>query len=511
MRKTLLKQIMKPINLLFYSILASIVVMFFVLFNTAMGLKFGLKAVEKFSAGALIFEGASGTLGQTIHLKKMIYTQPQQVARLENVTLKWSPLALLEWHLQIDQFSADKLIVTQKTLKTSQKLLKKPLNTSLISLPQLPIYLVVKKLHIGEVRVNSGGRTTYRSKNLKANIALTRTRLEGQIFTSFILPVSVNGRLELSGNKNHYEFQLNFFGKDFHWKLVGQGDQTHLVFNTLQDDLLKGKLNLNGWIKSPLPSIHVKPSSPLSPKPLNTDTAPKEEDLLLWKFSLTASNLHLDEIFPVLLNGALTGEGKGKEGRLVLNLAGSRYYQQPIDGQAMLRFDYPLIKSFNAEIFSGKNTLSVNGDIGDEWGIHWKANIDNLKLWFPSIQGSLVSQGGISGKRESPQVQANLFMRELKTETVTVKSLRADTTFNMEFLDNSQVILEAQQIKGGIFEVSNLTFSGNLKETSNGVWIHLKLQPGIFRYPLESKMQTESFGGGGVGPAFYPGKDNYTP
>lgn len=488
---------MKPVNLLIYGILASLLVMFFVWFNTEVGLQFTLKAIEKFSKGALKFEGAKGTLGNKIQFKKVIYTEPQQTAQIETVSFKWSPIALLEWHLQIGDFKAARLLITQKPLKTSRKILKKPVDSSLVSLPQLPIYLVVKNFDLGEIQIRSQGKKTFQSKGIKGNMAFTRTQLKARLQARLMAPLPMNGRWELTGNKNQYEFQLNLSGEGFNWKLVGQGDQTHIVFNTLQDDFLKGKLGLSGWIKAAVPTVNVQPSSTLSPKPLNAqEPAKKEENLLHWKFTLTASNLQLDKILPALLNGTLTGEGREKEGRLAAVLTKSRYYDQPLDGQAMLRFDYPMIKSFNAEFFSGKNTLTVNGNVDADWSVRWKANIENLKLWFPGVEGRIVSEGGISGKREFPRVQANLFMNELKTESLTLKSLRAETLFNMEALTNSQVVLEAQKIKSGIFEVSNLTFIGNIKQITDGVLLKLKLQPGTLRYPVESKIQTEVFDGG---------------
>lgn len=509
MSKTLLTQLIKPIKLLLYATLASIILLVFLLFYTQTGFRLTLKAVEKYSDGKFTFEKPTGNFGKAMSFKKVYYREPERVIRLENVSVKWNPLALLRWHLQMDQLNIDKLIVFQKNVqkpKTSQVLLKKTLGTSPIALPQLPIYLTIKKIKIGEIRVRSQGITTFQLKNLRGNLALTSTQLAARLQTKLTLPVSMNGLLELSGDKKHYEFEVNFYGEAFNWSLAGRGDQTHLVFNTRQDEIFGGKLNLNGWIKSPKPQVNVKPASILSPKPIDKLADKKNEDLFSWKFDLTASNLQLDKIFPVKLNGTLTGEGRDKEGKLFLSLTDSYYNKTPLTGQATLQFDYPVVKNFNAQFFSLKNTLSIDGNIGETWNVQWKANIDNLKFWLPTLQGSLLSQGRILGSRETPEVQANLFMRELKIGEATVKSLRILADFNMASLDNSKVVLEAQQIKNDTFEVSNLTFLGNIQEITNGFFVNLNLQPGIFRYSVESKMQAESFGGGTLNMRFIPGK-----
>ncbi len=506
-KPTLFKSILKPLRLLLYAILFGSILLIFLILNTQMGLHFTLKAVEAFTQTSLVFQGATGTFMQGMHFRKIIYTQPQQTIQLENLSLKWKPLALLKWHLKIEKLHSHKILITRNKHETPEKIIKKAVQPTAFAPPKLPIYLIIKQLTVSEIVLKSPeARTTFQAKSLQGQIALTRTQLEGHLRIHVVSPFPVNGRLDLSGNTHHYQFLLGLSGKDFNWKIAGHGDETHLVFNTLQNELLKGTLTLNGWIKSPRPTVTTKPASVLSPQPSKPEASLKDENQLHWKFSLSASHIHLDKIFPAQLNGTLTGEGQDKAGKLILNLENSSYHNQPLEGQASLHVNYPKIKSFNAAFTSGKNTLFINGNINEEWAVQWTAQIDNIHLFYPSLEGSLMSQGEISGKYDSPKIHASLTIPKLKADSLFVKNVLAETTINMASLKDSSITLSAQEIKQNIFSIDNLTVTGNIKPTLRGFSIAFALKPGTFQYPVESRTITESFSGGKWETTIVPGK-----
>jgi translocation and assembly module TamB len=492
----LLKNSFKPLNLFFYALIAAVFGLLFFIFMTTSGLKLTTQIAEKILKGHLSIEGVSGALAREIQAEKITFSTSERTFSIKNMHIKWRILALLRWHLKIKSLTADEVLILEKPLVSTKKVSKKADRLQkTISLPKLPIYLTIEDLEIAQVLAQSGKKIQLDVRNLKGKIMLTRTQLFSDVRSKFLLPIPMDMQFELSGNRKKYEFYLTLQGKNLDWKLAGHGDQKQLIFNTVHEKMWGGIFQADGWVKASKLELPKEPLTILSFRPKNKEVIEKGV-FLEWYFNLRAKNVPLDPFLPLQLNGDLTGIGTGKQGKLMLELEKTLYYKNPISGKTILHFDYPAITAIEADFFSGKNTLSAQGKVTDHWDIRWESNIKNLSVFSPKIKGKLLTKGEVSGERISPKVSANFLIQNLKFSTFSAKLLDASIFFDLKDLQSSRIDFDAKELVRGIFKISNLSLSGQMKKTKKGLMAELFLKPGIFEYSLAGTKRKETFRGG---------------
>lgn len=206
----------------------------------------------------LAVEEFSGQLGYQWHARRILWTDPQNQVRLEQVHFAWQPSCLLYLSLCLERISAEQL-----QLKLAPSETDSPESGPLV-LPELPMPL---GLHIGEIQL---GQVIMDEDTLARHI-----QLSGQGHTTPGWPIQLKASVELPFPEGS-----------------GLSVQTELE-GTLQHQI-RINLRTQGYLNAQL-SGHVVPLDPDLPLSLNLNTQPFKADpslpdsLTLYGLTLTAA------------------------------------------------------------------------------------------------------------------------------------------------------------------------------------------------------------------------------
>lgn len=118
------------------------------------------------------------------------------------------------------------------------------------------------------------------------------------------------------------------------------------------------------------------------------------------------------------------------------------------------------------KIDMGDSTITLDGSLNTNWHVQWSASIAHLSTLLPHVQGSLLSQGLVSGARLQPTLAATVSLANFVSEYVNVKSAEGKfySQFNSQQQDRGVLQIKGLSIKGFLVPDSNL-------QTNSG-WRH---------------------------------------
>jgi len=117
--------------------------------------------------------------------------------------------------------------------------------------------------------------------------------------------------------------------------------------------------------------------------------------------------------------------------------------------------------SLDAKLDSQAGSALIQGTIQDAWDINWKLNISNLKIFAQEIEGSVVCEGKIYGKRNNPEINAAIKIFQFKYNNVSFAKLHANANIDLSNKKISQFTLSLDSAKIKEINFNQLTFSGH--------------------------------------------------
>lgn len=202
------------------------------LLNSNAGLHSLLFAAKHLAPGQLTYQGATGTLLSPLGIKTLRYEDDQQVLILNEVFLKWSPLALRKKQFLLQKITARSVQFTSKSAHKSQKVASP---TPLLSWPDLALQVRLmdfhiqsfdfNDIHIGDIKADFAlTNTDWKLNRLSAVYDKTTYQLHGNIAptppqqSNFILTaethakhdVKIKGQLHLQGDAKKYYWSAKF-------------------------------------------------------------------------------------------------------------------------------------------------------------------------------------------------------------------------------------------------------------------------------------------------------------
>jgi len=139
----------------------------------------------------LVSEQATGSLRRGGKVQKLVWDKDGMRVEVEQATLLWQPMALLQGQLQIDELSAKRIVVTDTREKTPAE----P-STGPPKLPQLPMNIEVKSIWADEFVW--AGPPEVQASHFKASYRLTGGQHALALARLEILDGVYQGKLDLS-------------------------------------------------------------------------------------------------------------------------------------------------------------------------------------------------------------------------------------------------------------------------------------------------------------------------
>ncbi len=180
---------------------------------------------------------------------------------------------------------------------------------------------------------------------------------------------------------------------------------------------------------------------------------------IYWDVVLQGEHLNADNFvaeWPSDLHLSLDSQGeyRAKQLKLWVNHidAGGELRNLAVSAAGEFHFNGDMWNSSNFKLAVGANQLMLKGQAGKSLALEWKINAPLLGQIDPSISGSVISTGSLSGDIAKPNVQVNAQInqfswRDYGTENLTLKlnSQAATDKYNL-VLDAAHVRVQGQHL-----------------------------------------------------------------
>ena len=233
---------------------------------------------------------------------------------------------------------------------------------------------------------------------------------------------SARGQGQLSGQLDDYQLSLHSNSPWSawaleSWQLKAQGNQSGLVLDDFQANILSGVVVATGNLQwAPTLSGDVS----LQLLDINPEALSQA-----WpgKLSMQAS-LHgerqEEELQPALQD---TADKQKWLAQITVNTLSGTLRGQPISAHTdiSLRDKTLTIAALKAELGSAK--IQLEGQVGGKANLDWQVNAPNLLHVHPDVKGSLKAAGSIRGKLEKPFVKATIAAEKIAWQEFQLASL----------------------------------------------------------------------------------------
>jgi autotransporter translocation and assembly factor TamB len=152
-------------------------------------------------------------------------------------------------------------------------------------------------------------------------------------------------------------------------------------------------------------------------------------------WSLTLAGLHLNpgrywQEWPGNVNFTSTTNGSlpsASQPNLTLSLqtSNSTLRQVPLSGNLSLQLAQQRLRINAANLRIADASATLSGSVADNWDVRWQIQVPRLGTVLPDSQGTLASQGHMTGSQLAPHIQATLQAAQLVVNTQKIQRLNA--------------------------------------------------------------------------------------
>jgi translocation and assembly module TamB len=244
---------------------------------------------------------------------------------------------------------------------------------------------------------------------------------------------SARGTLNLDGSPDAYRYrtELDLSLPDLppaNLHVAGNGDLQQLVFDTLELKLSEGRIQGSGQLA-------------WSPA-------------LKWQANLQGQGLNpglFNPEFPGNLALALSSRGKIEQSipqvELQLERLEGLLRDYPVDASAELRLDNRTLQIDSLQARSGENRIQASGSAGETLALGWSIEAPQLEALWPGLDGILKANGRLTGKRETPRIQADIDIEDFALAENRIGRLHAVSDLDLGGSQALSLDLQAQQLQ----------------------------------------------------------------
>jgi len=348
----------------------------------------------------------SGQLFDSITITELTYKKNNVSYKADNVIVNWSISSLLLSKININKLQVNELKIV---IKNSNN----PTPTENLSLPDIytPWNISLNNVNINKISIQENNKYfLVDSIKFNASTLLNKLTINKLSVKSKSYNLDMKGNIQLTGN---YQHKLNI-----RWQTQLSTDMSITGNSNIEGDILETTVNQN--ISQPLQStLELKISNLLKqPKWKARLKVPKiDTEKFTKKIPQLLTNLILDgngNFQTANLNGKIDGKypesGHPLNARFTLNL------KQLKSGLDLSQF----------QLSSEGLQLDIKGKVAEQLKLDWSFSAVDLAKIHPQISGEILSKGLITGKYDSPILNASY----------TAKSLRF-TDYAVNFLDGN--------------------------------------------------------------------------
>ncbi|MBK8183592.1 MAG: translocation/assembly module TamB domain-containing protein [Candidatus Competibacteraceae bacterium] len=288
---------------------------------------------------------------------------------------------------------------------------------------------------------------------------------------------SPNGKFTAEGTPKDYRFELianELRGPNIpkgNWTITGQGSDQAVRDVKLAGQTLEGALQAEaaatwaptvGW-QATISGQGINPGAHWKDVPGKLNFRLKTDGGL--ENAALRANVLLEE-----LTGTLSGQ----------KVAGN--------ADVSLRDQNLTIRSL--QINAGDTRLEASGALTERWDLTWKLNAPQLKSLVPSVSGSVVSNGKLSGSRTQPLIAANFTVNNLKQGDTQIQQLRGEANIDVGSASRSQLKVSGENLRLGGQKWKSLRLEGSGTAAAHELKAEMVGDPGSFLLALAGSLQT---------------------
>lgn len=278
---------------------------------------------------------------------------------------------------------------------------------------------------------------------------------------------SPNGKFTAEGTPKDYRFELianELRGPNIpkgNWTITGQGSDQAVRDVKLAGQTLEGALQAEaaatwaptvGW-QATISGQGINPGAHWKDVPGKLNFRLKTDGGL--ENAALRANVLLEE-----LTGTLSGQ----------KVAGN--------ADVSLRDQNLTIRSL--QINAGDTRLEASGALTERWDLTWKLNAPQLKSLVPSVSGSVVSNGKLSGSRTQPLIAANFTVNNLKQGDTQIQQLRGEANIDVGSASRSQLKVSGENLRLGGQKWKSLRLEGSGTAAAHELKAEMVGDPGRF-------------------------------
>jgi translocation and assembly module TamB len=124
-------------------------------------------------------------------------------------------------------------------------------------------------------------------------------------------------------------------------------------------------------------------------------------------------------------------------------------------------------------IANGASHVDLDGRWGPHIDLRWDADVRNLALLHPALDGALASTGHVRGSPSRPQATAEAHGRDLRFDGLALETLQASIDLDLTDRRDSHVDLRAKAIDLGPLELVSATLAGDGRAADHGLDLRL--------------------------------------
>ncbi len=244
---------------------------------------------------------------------------------------------------------------------------------------------------------------------------------------------SAHGKGTLEGNLERYQIKLNSDSPwpdilPSAWQASAEGNLDGLNFQSIQVKALKGEALATGQL----------------------NWTPK----LSWTAEVTANGIDPAGLWPQWpgqLKGKLTSTGRLENKQWIANAdiahVSGKLRNLPVSLRSQVNWRGDSLDIAKFELFSGKTTVNLQGQVGEALKLNWNIDSNNLNELYPDARGQLHAKGLVSATRDAPFLEATFDGKALKLSTYEIGAVNGKLAADIFKWQKVDVTLAAQALK----------------------------------------------------------------
>ena len=442
---------------------------------TESGLQFAGRVLQSQLGEYVQIGQLGGRLDSVINVTDLRIQVGEDVYSLRQAQLDWSPLALLSGELRVNRLTAASVTVTIAPSADSESGsfsvdIDLPINITLDELTieslgiaglseealhferiALSAQIEKRQLHVKSFELRADGYQAGLAGYFGLQPQLpSDLQLDWRIDTGADAAVLAAGQARLTGLLHDYRLQgeTSLSGTDIpagHWRFTAEGSLEGLAISHLAGETLDGSITGSGKIDW--------------------------QQGLGWQLALDLQQInpgkHWPE-WPGTLTTQLASNGRllDTDRQLVLQLQKlqGELRGYPVAGQIDVKLDNERLDIQQLDLTSGENSITASGGIEKSWDIIAQATLPDMEALLPGWQGSFSLSGRIQGKRDQPQLVANVTAQQLTGPALAIDALAGDLQlqWSESATQSASIKMQAVDLAGQRYADATLEFAGSV-------------------------------------------------